>query len=140
MIDITTIINTCYETTSSLRVIANYSHIIPVVLALILGSFVFIKTKFDLLSKIFLAFIITFSIWLIGDVIIWTSNNYYLVYAIWSFLLYIEILFYILGLYFAIVFVRKSDINIIYKMVLFLSTLIPFIFTITQKSVMSIFN
>ncbi|OGI94684.1 hypothetical protein A3A03_00125 [Candidatus Nomurabacteria bacterium RIFCSPLOWO2_01_FULL_40_18] len=135
MIDITTIINTCYETTSSLRVIANYSHIIPVVLALILGSFVFIKTKFDLLSKIFLAFIITFSIWLIGDVIIWTSNNYYLVYAIWSFLLYIEILFYILGLYFAIVFVRKSDINIIYKMVLFLSTLIPFIFTITQKSV-----
>src|SRR3989344_4839775 len=135
MIDITTIINTCYETTSSLRVIANYSHIIPVVLALILGSFVFIKTKFDLLSKIFLAFIITFSIWLIGDVIIWTSNNYYLVYAIWSFILYIEILFYILGLYFAIVFVRKSDINIIYKMVLFLSTLIPFIFTITQKSV-----
>ena len=135
MIDINTTINTCYETTNSLRVVANYSHIIPVVLSLILGTFVFIKAKFNLFSKVFLAFIIVFSLWLIGDAIIWTSNNYHLIYAIWSSLVYIEVVFYILGFYFATVFVKKSDISISWKIVLFVLTLPALFITITQQSV-----
>ncbi len=135
MIDINAIINTCYETTNSLRVIANYSHIIPVVLSLILGTFVFIKAKFNLFSKVFLAFIIFFSLWLIGDAIIWTSNNYHLIYAIWSSLVYIEVVFYILGFYFATVFVKKSDISVLWKIALFALTMPAFFITITQQSV-----
>src|SRR3989338_2728321 len=135
MIDSNTIINTCYETTNSLRVIANYSHIIPVVLSLILGIFVFVKAKFNLFSKVFLVFIVMFSLWLIGDAIIWTTNNYYLVYAICSFLVYIEVTFYILGFYFATVFVKKSDISTLWKIALFVLTIPAFFITVTQQSV-----
>src|SRR3989344_4278691 len=135
MIDSNTIINTCYETTNSLRVIANYSHIIPVVLSLILGIFVFVKAKFNLFSKVFLVFIVMFSLWLIGYAIIWTTNNYYLVYAIWSFLVYIEVTFYILGFYFATVFVKKSDISTLWKIALFVLTIPAFFITVTQQSV-----
>src|SRR3989344_3297811 len=122
MIDVNTIINTCYETTSSSRVIANYSHIIPVVLSLILGIFILIKARFNFFSKVFFSFIIVFSLWLLGDWVIWTSNKYNLIYALWAPLDYIEIVFYVLGLYFALVFVRKSDIHFVFKTVLFLLT------------------
>lgn len=135
MIDIS-IINTCYILTAgSIRNIAYYSHLIPVFFALLLGFLVLFKAKKSILSKIFFAFSISFSLWLIGDLIAWTSNNYYLIYASWSLLVYIEILFFILGLYFIIVFVKKSDITILPKLLLFSVTLIPLLVTVFQKSV-----
>jgi len=135
MIDTNTIINTCFATTDYLRVVARYSHIIPVVLSLVLGIFVLFKTKFNLFSKIFLAFVIVFSLWLVGDLILWTSNDYYSIYTIWSFLDYLEIVFYVLGFYFALVFVKKSDISILYKIILFLVTIPALFITITHQSV-----
>ncbi|KKQ07702.1 MAG: Histidine kinase-, DNA gyrase B-, and [Parcubacteria group bacterium GW2011_GWB1_36_5] len=132
------ILNTCLialEANPNIKIIVGYSHIIPVVLSLILGIFVFIKTKFSLFSKIFIAFIIVFSLWLIGDVIVWTSNDYHLVYATWSFLDYLEIVFYALGLYFALVFVKKSDISILWKIALFALTLPALWLTISLRSV-----
>lgn len=135
MTEINTIINTCYETTNSLRAIASYSHLVPVILSLILGIFVFAKAKHNQFSKIFLAFVISFSLWLIGDFIIWTSNNYYLVYALWAFLLYMEIVFFTLGLYFAIIFVRKTDISFTAKGILLLLTIPALLLTVNQQSV-----
>lgn len=129
------IINTCYLTTIASRNIAFYANLIPIFFSLFLGILVFVKAKNNILSKIFFAFSIVFSLWLIGDIISWTTNNYHLVYATWSLMDYTEILFYILGLYFIIVFVRKKDISLIYKLVLFLATLLPFFVTITLKSV-----
>jgi signal transduction histidine kinase len=133
------ILNTCLiaaEAAPNIRTIAGYSHIIPVVLSLILGIFVFVKAKYNFFSKMFLAFIVVFSLWLIGDVIAWTSNNYHLVYTTWSFLLYLEIVFYVLGLYFAVVFVKKTDITIVAKVVLLIATLPPLWLTISQQSVL----
>ncbi len=135
MLDITLILNTCYETTNSLRAVASYSHIVPVVLSIILGFMVLVKSKFNFFSKVFFAFIFSFSLWLIGDYIVWTSNNYALVYAIWSYLLYIEIIFYALGLYFAVVFVRKSDISTPWKILLFALTIPAFWLTVSGQSV-----
>jgi hypothetical protein len=115
--------------------LAYYSHLIPVLLSTALSLLLILKAKQGTLSKIFIAFTTLFSLWLIGDLVTWTSKNYYLIYTTWSFLLYIEIIFYTLGLYFAVVFVKKSDISTIYKIILFLCTLPPFIFTVWQKSV-----
>src|SRR3989338_6957147 len=117
------IINTCYATTSVSRNIAFYSHLIQVFFSLLLAFLVFLKAKKSILSKIFLAFSLVFSLWLIGDLITWTSNNYYLIYASWSPLVYLEIIFYILGLYFALVFTRKLDIPIWGKVLLLASIL-----------------
>ena len=136
--------NSCFTFVNVLNIsqvtLANYSHLIPVVLSLILGVFVFYRAKFNLFSKVFLMFIVIFSVWLIGDLITWTNTNYNLIYAVWSFLDYFEIVFYILGFYFATVFVRKSDISTPTKIVLFLLTLPALFFTITQQSVVGFYQ
>ncbi|MDD5721206.1 MAG: ATP-binding protein [Candidatus Pacebacteria bacterium] len=129
-----TIVNTCFLTRGDSGTIAYYSHVIPIVLSLILGTFVFIKTKFNLFSKVFLAFIIVFSLWLIGDVVLWTQNNYFLQYASWAPLDYLEIVFYVLGFYFALIFVKKSDISILWKIFLFVLTLPTLFLTIIKQS------
>jgi signal transduction histidine kinase len=130
-----TVLNTCYETTQSLRVIANYSHVIPVVLSVALGLFVLIKAKSSLLSRIFLSFIFAFSAWLIGDLIIWGSNDYHLIYAIWSVLVHFEVIFFVLALYFVAVFIQRRDLPLPAKVLLLGLTLIPFVVTILGKSV-----
>lgn len=136
--DTTNILNTCYETTDSLRTIAQYSHIIPIILSLTLAFFIFFKAKFNLFSKIFLAFVIAFCVWLIGDLIIWTSNDYDLIYAVWSTLVYIELVFFILGLYFVMTFIHERDIRW-YKKAFFCALLVvPFIISITQQSVLGL--
>ncbi len=134
MIDSNTILNVCYIAPDFTSLVF-YSHIVPIILSLVLGIFVFIKSKFNFFSKVFLSFIFVFAIWLTGDLITWTSTNYNLIYTIWSFLLYLEIVFYALGLYFAIVFVKKSDISFIFKVLIFLLTIPAFLLTINQQSV-----
>ncbi len=128
-------INTCLATTSSSRVIAYYSHIIPIVIGLSLAFLIFYKVKHSLLSRIFLSFVFCFSLWLLGDLIVWTSNNYHLVYALWAPLDYIEIVFYVLGLYFSIHFITGHRVPIILKILFFLVTLPALYITLTQQSV-----
>lgn len=135
MIDAYTMTNTCFITTEASRNIAFYSHLIPVFFALSLSLLVFFKAKHSVLAKVFLAFAATFSLWLIGDLITWTSNNYYLIYATWSLLVYFEVTFFILGLSFALIFARQSDLPIGTKLLLFAATLVPIFITVTQNSV-----
>jgi len=132
------ILNTCYLSSLADGIknsLIFYSHLIPIFFTLFLASLVFLKSRSNILSKIFLAFSLTFSLWMIGDLITWTSNNYYLVYAAWSPLVFIEIVFYILALYFIMVFARGSDISFFKKILLFIPALIPFFVTVAQKSV-----
>lgn len=136
MIEFNSLINTCLATTESSRTIAYYSHLIPIFFSLFLGLLVFVKAPRNVLSKIFLSFSIVFSFWLIADLITWVSNNYYLVYAFWAPVDFIETTMFILGLYFVFVFVKKKDIHFWQKLLLFLATIIPFIITITQRSVL----
>ena len=93
-------INTCFETTNYYHTIALYSHLVPTALALFLSIYALIKTHFSKLSIIFFLFTSAFSLWLIGDVIIWTTKNYFYVYALWSWLDYVNIVFFVLGAYF----------------------------------------
>lgn len=135
MIDSNTILNTCYQLTLDTRIIANYSHVIPIILSLILATFVLVKSKYSLFSKVFFAFIFTFSLWLIGDLILWTQNNYHLIYASWAPLVFIEIVFYVFGIYFALLFIKRADITTLTKIPLFLILIPPFVITIIGQSV-----
>jgi len=132
--------NVCYiyqnviQATSPL--LAKYSHIIPILFILSLALLVFVKSNKNILSKIFLSFSLVFSVWLIGDLITWTSVNYYLIYTVWSFLLFLEVVFFVLGLYFIMVFVNGRDITWPQKLALFFATLIPLFFTLTGDSVL----
>ncbi|MDQ5928832.1 MAG: sensor signal transduction histidine kinase, partial [Bacteroidota bacterium] len=133
MIDV---INTCFETTIASRPIAYYSHLIPSFFALAIGIFVYIKTNKSFLSKIFMGFVATFSVWLLADMVVWTSNSYTLVYTFWAPLDLIEIVFYAVGLYFFAVFLRGSDISLKYKVLLFISILPALIISVMGNSVL----
>jgi signal transduction histidine kinase len=132
--------NSCYIFITSLSanqvILAKYSHIIPIVLSLFLALFIFFRAKFNLFSKIFLFFVLTFSFWLIGDLITWTSYNYNLTYSSWSALGFIEIIFYILGFYFILVFNNKKDISFLKKTLLILLAAPAFFIVILKQSLL----
>ncbi|MFA6354901.1 MAG: ATP-binding protein [Candidatus Paceibacterota bacterium] len=128
------IINVCFIE-KNFRILVDYSHLIPIIISIMLALFVFIKAKYNLFSKIFLFFIITFSIWLIGDLITWNSNNYNLIYTFWATLDFIEVTFYILGLYFVLVFTEQKDISVLKKIILFLLLAPAFFIAVTNQSV-----
>ena len=139
MFDQNIILNTCYQfitSQSNIVLIAKYSHIIPIILSLILSIFVFIKAKGNLFSRIFLFFVITFAVWLIGNLITWVLTDYNLIYTVWSFLDLVEIVFYTLGLYFVLVFTNQKDISVFKKILLILLVLPAFIIVLTKKSVL----
>ena len=132
--------NSCYAYITTLNVnqviLANYSHIVPIVLSIILSLFVYFKAKFSLFSRIFLFFTMVFSLWLIGDLITWILYNYGLIYSSWAPLDMLEIVFFVIGLYFVMVYTRQEDISIYQKSLLILLVLPAFVLTITQKSVL----
>lgn len=139
MIEFNELINTCYlgveAISSSTRTIAYYSHLIPIFFTLFLIIILFLKSKKNILSKIFIAFGVVFCFWLTADLVTWVSNNYFLIYAFWSPVDYIESVMFVLGLYFVLVFIKKKDLSFIPKVILFLATLLPLIITATQNAV-----
>jgi len=127
-------INTCFETTNQYHAIAYYSHLVPIALALFMGIYVLLKTKFSKLSILFFAFTFSFSLWLINDLFLWTSPNYYLIAFFWSWIDYTDVLFFIFGAYFFGALVRGS-ISRIEKTILILLSIPTLIFTLTGNTV-----
>lgn len=113
-----------------------YSHLIPISISIVLIFFILKKTKFSFLSSLFSVFVTSFCIWLIFDFIAWISTNYNLIVFSWSLLDPINILFYLLGLYFLSVFIYGKDINFKSKIYLFLLVLPAWIITILGNSIM----
>lgn len=104
-------INTCFETTNSYHTIAYYSHIVPTVLALFLSTYALFKTRYSKLAVSFFVFTLGFALWLVGDLFPWTSPNYNYVYFTWSWLDYVNIVFFALGAYFFGILAREQITN-----------------------------
>lgn len=132
-------INTCFETTSFYHTTAYYSHLIPVAIALFLGVYTLFKTKFSKLAVAFFLFSLSFSIWLINDVILWTSQDYYKIVFFWSWIDYIDVLFFALGAYFFGVLARGS-ISVVEKILLVLLCVPIFIFTVTGNAITEFYH
>jgi signal transduction histidine kinase len=132
-------INTCFETTNIYHTIAWYSHLVPVALALFLSVYALIKTKFSKLSIAFLAFTAGFSLWLIGDIVTWTSQNYGLVYFTWSWLDFVNIVFFSCGAYFFGVLAREK-ITLWEKLILLGITIPALVITVTGQSLIDFYQ
>ncbi len=104
-------INTCYETTNTFHTVAYYTHFVPIIVSALLSIYLLFKTKFSLLSKIFFVFVLAMNFWLLADIVAWTSNDYNLIQFFWSFFDYINVVFFLLGLYFFMVLVKQRDID-----------------------------
>ena len=89
-------LNTCFATTSDLRSLALYANFVPAATSVILAGFVLWKASNRGKAIAFASFVGVFALWLVASGIIWTSNNYYLVAALWSPINYFELLFFLL--------------------------------------------
>lgn len=114
-------LNTCFATTNEVRSLAYYSHLVPIVSTLFLSALVLFAARNRNKAWLFFSFVLLINLWLLGNLITWTSNNYYYVAGFWSALDFINILFYLLILCFAFFQFTKSAM--IKKGVMVLGTL-----------------
>jgi signal transduction histidine kinase len=119
----------------SIHTLAYYSHLIPVAISIILMIFTLIKSNYSLLSRVFSWFVVGFCLWLIGDVIIWTNNDYHLITALWAPLDYINVLFYLWATYFFVVLISERDITNTHKVIILLLALPAWWITATGHSI-----
>ncbi len=116
-----------------------YSHIPVALVSLIMGIFIFIKSKRSLQGKILLGILLTFSLWLLADLVTWTNYDSRNIMLFWSFFPILNTLFFILSLYLVYVFINKKDMPLIAKVILFF-LLSPMIFTMPTKLNLSSFE
>ena len=109
-----------------------YSHIPTLVISLILGFFVYFKSKRSLTGKMLSAISVIFSLWILFNLIVWTSVNSDMVMFSWSFFGILYVLLSISCVYFTYVFVNKKNISIKIKLILELLCLPAIIFTPTR--------
>jgi len=130
--------NTCSELASgtSLRTLAYYSHLLPTIIGLLLAGVVLKFSKNRDKALLFFGFIFTLSLWLIADLVAWTSNNYFLVASFWSPLDFTNILFFFFMLLFIVL--DFSDNRRLFKSVAIIGALAcipPFLITMSGLAV-----
>ncbi len=83
-----------------LHAVAYYSHLVPVVIGLFLGFYALYKTKGSGLAVLFFGFTATVALWLVGDLVDWVASDYFWVYYTWSWLDFVNVVFFVFGAYF----------------------------------------
>ncbi len=105
-----------------------YSHIPVIIISLLFGFFVLLKSKKLITGKILFSICLTYSLWAIFDLIVWTQFSFNrLLIFLWGFQDMLSVLLFVLTLYFIYVFLEKKDISIVKKLFIFLPIL-PVIF------------
>jgi signal transduction histidine kinase len=96
-----------------------YSHIPTAIIALMLGLFVYFKNKNggSLVSKLLLFISLTFFVWSVFDLILWTNIDSRRVMSVWSIINLMEMFVSVSTLYFAYVFLEKRDTPFKYKLI-----------------------
>lgn len=115
-------IENCYL---DIPVLLYYSHIPTAVTMLLVSLFVYMRNK-ELLSANLLFFMaLFFSLWVVGDMIIWTSPDSRVVMFWWSLINLFEVIVSLSTFYFSYAFLEKKDAPLKVKVIVF-SLLLPF--------------
>lgn len=112
-----------------------YSHLSTFIISLALGLFVFLNSKKTLLNSLLLAIIVCFNVWVLANLIAWTSVDVSLIAFIWPLFSLFESLISILAVYFTYVFLDKKDVGLGKKLVFFILLLPVFIFAHTNLNI-----
>jgi signal transduction histidine kinase len=94
-----------------------YSHIPIIAIALLMAGFVFFNNRKSLANQILFGTIITYTIWVFLDSVIWASNASSTIMFSWATQIMIEPLVYIGSLYLLYVLVQQRDTNFKIKLV-----------------------
>ena len=103
-----------------------YSHIPTVIVAMLIGFLVFLKGTRLLANRLLFAISISFSLWVISNLILWTNIHSDFMLLIWSFLMVLSSIISILSVYFIYVFLEKGDVSLLLKSI-FLILIAPII-------------
>ena len=129
-------INPCLELSNFIDIpLIYYTHLPPIFLSLLLGIFLRIRTKDSELSRIFFYFVLVVDLWLLCDIVTWISGDYGLISYFWSLFDYLNVVFFLLGLYFVAHLARQGDIPFSLKAVGFALTLPALAFVLSGTSV-----
>lgn len=118
-----------------LQTIAFYSHLVPAALTLFLITYAIIQTRASKLAVVFFAFGISVCLWLLSDLVAWgVFPDYHLVYYFWSWLDFVNVVFFVFGAFFFGILARGR--LSVWEYGLFVLLCVPaFIITITGGSV-----
>ena len=108
---------------SDLPELLYYSHIPATIIALLVGFFVFLNSRKQLLNILLLLIAVCFSLWTFINLIAWTNIQTDVILFSWTFFGVLQSLISILCIYFIHVFLTKTDLSFIKKMILFLLVL-----------------
>ncbi|MFA6076939.1 MAG: HAMP domain-containing sensor histidine kinase [Candidatus Paceibacterota bacterium] len=144
---IQTFIDMCQWDTSRFLIFSNnvfgtliyYSHFLALILALVVGLFVLLKGKNQLVNRLLSLIMFLFSLWVFFDLILWANEKDYFIMFFWSAMLIIEPLIYALCVYFIDVFIEKKDISFKKKIGVF-SLLLPIIVLLPTQFSLVDFN
>ena len=114
-----------------------YSHFLAMILALVVGFFVFSQNKKGLVNKLLFFIMLFFATWTFLDLVLWANERPDFIMFFWSLILLVEPLVYALCVYFIYVFIEKKDISFKKKIGIF-SLLLPIIVLLpTQLALVS---
>lgn len=109
-----------------------YSHIPTAVVMLLLGLFVYARSKESLSANLLFFVALFFSLWVVGDLIIWISPDSRMVMFWWSLINLFEVIVSMSTLYFSYTFLEKKDAPLWTKF-LALAILLPFMLLIPTE-------
>lgn len=130
-------INTCIATTLPYHTVAYYTHLVPFFLSVMIMTLALWKVDGPI-PRTFSWFSGLFCLWLLGDLLLWVTPHYILVYTIWSVLDFINVLFVLAAIYFYHNLLFGSDKKNIVSWILVLVALPALVVTILGKSVGSL--
>lgn len=101
-----------------------YSHLPAIVVALLIGMFVYVNDPKSLLNKLLLIICSSFSLWTLLSLVTWTYIHVDFLLFIWTFFGILYSFISIFSIYFIYVFINKRDVGLRIKTV-FLALLAP---------------
>lgn len=116
-----------------------YSHLLVLILALIVGFFVFLKGRRELVNRLLFLIMLAFSAWVFFDLVLWANERPEFIMFFWAMILLVEPLIYALSLYFLSVFVEKQDISFKKKIGIF-SLLLPVVVFLSTSLTLGSFD
>ena len=113
-----------------------YSHLSALVLALLLGYFIFKQDTRKLLNRLLLSITLFLGLWIFFDLILWATDKPSHTMFFWSLINMVEPIIYAVSFYFVYVFIKEKDLS--FKKKIF--TLIPLLPTILLTPTMYAIN
>ncbi len=108
-----------------------YSHIVPFVGVLVLGVYAFMANPRAQLNRLLLLITLFACLWFLIDMVLWATESDALIMTLWSLIVYPEVFFYALSIYFLYVFIFQRDMPLFYQVSFFSPLLLGLFFVHT---------